>query len=79
MALNSSLRVPRQEPLILKNRKHLFQNLHSNHEDVEVGRCVHKHLGLSCSWAYEMMSLFFHSPTKKVPANKFSLISKAIS
>jgi len=36
-------------------------NLLTNHEDVEVGRCVTMATGQSCTWAYEMQNLFFHS------------------
>jgi len=30
--------------------------LYSTHEDVEVGRCVHRFAGISCTWAYEVRS-----------------------
>ncbi|XP_065194323.1 chondroitin sulfate synthase 1-like [Sycon ciliatum] len=34
--------------------------MQSTHEDVEVGRCLHERLGISCSWNAEMAKLFFH-------------------
>ena len=38
-----------------------LSNLMTGHEDVEVGRCVTLATGQSCTWAYEMQNLFFHS------------------
>ena len=32
-----------------------LKNLYSTHEDVEVGRCVHKFAGISCTWAFEVI------------------------
>lgn len=29
-------------------------NMYTTHEDVEIGRCVKKHVGISCTWAYEV-------------------------
>lgn len=29
--------------------------LMTNHEDVEVGRCIRKHVGIACTWNYEMV------------------------
>lgn len=34
--------------------EHCLNNLVSSHEDVEVGRCVRKHVGVSCTWAFEV-------------------------
>nr|XP_022906021.1 chondroitin sulfate synthase 1 isoform X1 [Onthophagus taurus] len=30
-----------------------LRNLYTTHEDVELGRCVKKHAGISCTWSYE--------------------------
>ncbi|CAG2229700.1 CHSY [Mytilus edulis] len=43
-----------------------IDNLLTTHEDVEVGRCVRRYTGLSCTWAVEvriyiMQSLFYHN------------------
>ncbi|XP_063431680.1 chondroitin sulfate synthase 1-like [Mytilus trossulus] len=38
-----------------------IENLLTSHEDVEVGRCVRRYTGLSCTWALEMHSLFYHN------------------
>lgn len=32
-----------------------LQNLLTTHEDVEVGRCVRDHTGVSCTWAFEVI------------------------
>jgi len=31
------------------------------HEDVELGRCVERAVGISCTWAYDMQTLFHHA------------------
>ena len=35
-------------------------NLLTNHEDVEIGRCVILATGHACTWAFEMQTLFYH-------------------
>lgn len=40
-----------------------LQHLYSTHEDVELGRCVKKFAGVSCTWAYEMQTIFYHNQT----------------
>lgn len=37
------------------NVQHCVDNLLTTHEDVEVGRCVRKFTGLSCTWAFEVI------------------------
>lgn len=34
-------------------------NLYTNHEDVELGRCVKRFAGVSCTWSYEASNHFF--------------------
>ena len=36
-----------------------LKNLYTTHEDVEIGRCVQKFAGTSCTWAFEVSLLFF--------------------
>lgn len=31
-----------------------LKDMYSTHEDVEVGRCVHRFAAISCTWAYEV-------------------------
>lgn len=38
-----------------------LKNLYTTHEDVEVGRCVKKFAGASCTWAFEMQNLFYQN------------------
>ncbi|XP_060526080.1 chondroitin sulfate synthase 1 isoform X2 [Cylas formicarius] len=38
-----------------------LSNLYTTHEDVEVGRCVRKYAGISCTWSYEMQVIFYHN------------------
>ncbi|KAL7078846.1 hypothetical protein ACQ4LE_002769 [Meloidogyne hapla] len=45
---------------------YLEQCLHSlltTHEDVELGRCIRRHVGLACPWNYEMQTLFHNNAT----------------
>ncbi|MFH4976229.1 hypothetical protein AB6A40_002938 [Gnathostoma spinigerum] len=35
----------------------------TTHEDVELGRCVRKHVGVACTWNYEMQTLFHNNQT----------------
>lgn len=38
-----------------------LKHLYSTHEDVEVGRCVRRHVGIPCTWSYEMQTIFYHN------------------
>ena len=46
---------------IASNVKYCLQNLYSTHEDVEIGRCLHRFAGISCTWSYDMQNLFHHN------------------
>ncbi|VDK42528.1 unnamed protein product [Anisakis simplex] len=35
----------------------------TTHEDVELGRCIRKHVGVACTWNYEMQALFHNNQT----------------
>ncbi len=40
-----------------KLRPHIpscLRNMYTTHEDVEIGRCVRKHVGITCTWSYEV-------------------------
>ncbi len=47
--------------------EYCLKNLVSSHEDVEVGRCVRKHVGVPCTWAFEVRytTVRFFLPTFK--------------
>ncbi len=38
-----------------------LSSLRSSHEDVELGRCVRRTSGVSCTWSYDMGALFYHN------------------
>lgn len=38
--------------------EYCLKNLVSSHEDVEVGRCVRRHVGVSCTWAFEVRVMY---------------------
>lgn len=38
--------------------EYCLQNLLTTHEDVEVGRCIKKFVGISCTWAFEVREWF---------------------
>ncbi|KAH7695275.1 chondroitin disaccharide polymerase, partial [Aphelenchoides avenae] len=40
-----------------------LMELMTTHEDVEIGRCVRKHVGIACTWNYEMQTLFHNNQT----------------
>lgn len=46
---------------LVPNIQYCLKHLYSTHEDVEVGRCVHKFVGVKCTSSYEMQSLFYHN------------------
>ncbi|KAK4293061.1 hypothetical protein Pmani_034213 [Petrolisthes manimaculis] len=43
-----------------------LKNLHSTHEDVEVGRCVRKYANIPCTWSYEMQNILYHNKSRNV-------------
>ncbi|XP_064169027.1 chondroitin sulfate synthase 1-like [Anguilla rostrata] len=44
-----------------------LREMHTRHEDVELGRCVRRFAGVQCVWSYEMQYLFYqnYEPDKK--------------
>ncbi|XP_032807322.2 chondroitin sulfate synthase 1 [Petromyzon marinus] len=38
-----------------------LRELHTSHEDVEIGRCVRRFAGTQCVWSYEMQQLFYEN------------------
>lgn len=47
--------------MFASNIHNCLKNLYSTHEDVEIGRCVRKYSGVSCTWSYDMQKLFHHN------------------
>lgn len=41
---------------VVPHIKHCLKNLFTTHEDVELGRCVQKYAGVSCTWSYEVIT-----------------------
>ena len=46
---------------IVPHIKYCLANLYTSHEDVELGRCVRKFAGISCTWSYEVSFFFFRN------------------
>ncbi|XP_026809414.1 LOW QUALITY PROTEIN: chondroitin sulfate synthase 1-like [Rhopalosiphum maidis] len=46
---------------VVPHIKHCLKNLFTTHEDVELGRCVQKFAGVSCTWSYEMQTILYHN------------------
>jgi chondroitin sulfate synthase len=44
--------------------KKCLKNFYTYHEDVELGRCVHKYANTSCTWSYEMQHILYNHPNK---------------
>ena len=40
-----------------------LQHLMTNHEDVELGRCIHWFAGVTCTWSYEVLSAKLSFPS----------------
>ncbi|KAJ8252355.1 hypothetical protein COCON_G00216670 [Conger conger] len=38
-----------------------LREMHTHHEDVELGRCVRRFAGVQCVWSYEMQQLFYQN------------------
>ncbi|XP_019877807.1 chondroitin sulfate synthase 1 isoform X2 [Aethina tumida] len=38
-----------------------LRQLYTTHEDVELGRCVRRFAGISCTWSYEMQTIFYNN------------------
>ncbi|XP_022692400.1 chondroitin sulfate synthase 3-like [Varroa jacobsoni] len=58
--------------LIGPHIKYCLEHLYSTHEDVEVGRCVHKFAGIPCTWSYEMQSIFHNNFGGEIEAEALS-------
>ncbi|XP_070543618.1 chondroitin sulfate synthase 1-like [Ptychodera flava] len=59
-----------------------FQIIHTTHEDVEIGRCVHRFAKVNCTWSYDMQWLFYQNySTKDAFKSNLNLpeVSRAIS
>ncbi|KAJ2949392.1 hypothetical protein O0L34_g15306 [Tuta absoluta] len=41
--------------------KYCLKHLYTSHEDVELGRCVAKFAGVSCTWSYDMQTILHHN------------------
>merc|ERR1719391_1946513 len=64
---------------------HCLNHLVTDHEDVELGRCIKLATGKSCTWSYEMVNTFYHNPggdrgTEVVPSKlKARVLQHAIT
>lgn len=47
---------------IVPHLDNCLENTITDEEDIELGRCLHNHLNLQCTWNYEMEQLFVHVP-----------------
>ncbi|CAF1065824.1 unnamed protein product [Adineta steineri] len=58
--------------------KKCLKNFYTYHEDVELGRCVHKYANTSCTWSYEMQHILFNHPNKTDGYRASNLVSTDI-
>ncbi|KJH51102.1 chondroitin N-acetylgalactosaminyltransferase [Dictyocaulus viviparus] len=49
--------------LLSPHLKSCLEHLLTSHEDVELGRCIRRHVGVACTWNYEMQKLFHNNQT----------------
>ncbi|CAI9717327.1 chondroitin sulfate synthase 1-like [Octopus vulgaris] len=59
--------------LVASHVDHCMQSPLTLHEDVEIGRCVQRYAGISCTWAFEMQHLFFHNYKEEKGSFTYSL------
>jgi len=52
--------------LFANNIQYCLKNLYSTHEDVEIGRCVRRSVGIPCTWSYDMQHLFHHNSSAEM-------------
>ena len=45
--------------LVVPHISYCLQNLYTTHEDVEIGRCIKKFAGVSCTWAFQVSPKLF--------------------
>ena len=67
--------------LFAKNINYCLKHLYSTHEDVEIGRCIKKFVGIPCTWSYEMQILFRHNSSGGYNSGQFNAkeINRAIT
>ena len=58
--------------------KKCLKSFRSYHEDVELGRCVHKFANTSCTWSYEMQHILYNHPNKTTGYMAANLVSTDI-
>ncbi len=58
--------------------KKCLKNFYTYHEDVELGRCVHKYANTSCTWSYEMQHILYNHPNKTEGYKVRNLVSTDI-
>ncbi|CAF1379687.1 unnamed protein product [Adineta ricciae] len=58
--------------------KKCLKNFYTSHEDVELGRCVHKYANTSCTWSYEMQHILYNHPNKTDGYRARNLVSTDI-
>jgi chondroitin sulfate synthase len=58
--------------------KKCLKNFYTYHEDVELGRCVHKYANTSCTWSYEMQHILYNHPNKTEGYRVLNLVSTDI-
>ena len=58
--------------------KTCLKNFYTTHEDVELGRCVHRFANTSCTWSYEMQHILYNHPNKTDGYRAANLVSTDI-
>ncbi|PFX22746.1 chondroitin sulfate synthase 1-like [Stylophora pistillata] len=49
---------------VVPHIEYCLKHLLTSHEDVEVGRCIKRFVGIPCTWSFEMQALFYHNQSK---------------
>ena len=67
--------------LLAPHIQYCLKHLESTHEDVEIGRCIQRFVKVSCTWSYEMQTIFFHNFTGQITWSNLlkKVLKKAIT
>jgi chondroitin sulfate synthase len=65
--------------LFANNIHYCLKHLYSTHEDVEIGRCVRRSVGIPCTWSYEMQHLFHHNSSAEIGYKEGLIRAKEVS
>ncbi|CAG2112940.1 unnamed protein product [Medioppia subpectinata] len=64
--------------IFAKSIHYCLKHLYSTHEDVEIGRCVRRSVGIPCTWSYEMQRIFHHNSSHEQSIKEDTISSRQL-